>query len=173
MLLTYYIHQTLHEPGWWLEIRQMVISKTKNVIYLAFCKKCNQTQYVGKVEVQGANKCINLHRNDSKNTDPSPSTVTFRSLASTFINISRWTSQKKPKIRTKSRFAIRYSKGLLGHDAEDTRNPHVQRPFELPQWSFKTKNKQERTRDENRRGKSENEKENEQEQTQGENRKKS
>ena len=33
------------------------------------CLKCNQEQYVGKVEVQGTNRRVNKHRNDVKKSD--------------------------------------------------------------------------------------------------------
>ena len=51
------------------EIRHKVGCKTRNAIYLGFCSKCNERQYVGKVESQGTNKRINKHRNDAKRTD--------------------------------------------------------------------------------------------------------
>ena len=46
------------------EIRHRTNCRTKNAIYLGFCMKCNDRQYVGKVETQGANKRVNKHRND-------------------------------------------------------------------------------------------------------------
>ena len=51
------------------DIRHRVNCKTKNAIYLAFCIKCNQGQYVGKLEDQGANKRINKHRHEAKRED--------------------------------------------------------------------------------------------------------
>ena len=51
------------------EIRHKVNCKSKNCIYLGFCIKCNDGQYVGKVESQGASLRINKHRNDAKRED--------------------------------------------------------------------------------------------------------
>ena len=48
------------------EIRQKTGCKSKDAIYLAWCDKCNDRQYVGKVEAQKAHKRLNKHRNDSK-----------------------------------------------------------------------------------------------------------
>ena len=51
------------------EIRHKTNCRTKNAIYLGMCLKCNQEQYVGKVEVQGTNRRVNKHRNDVKKSD--------------------------------------------------------------------------------------------------------
>ena len=51
------------------EIRHRTNCKSKNAIYLAWCNKCNNKQYVGKLEEQGANIRINKHRNDVKRAD--------------------------------------------------------------------------------------------------------
>lgn len=51
------------------EIRHKVSCKSKNCLYLGFCIKCNDGQYVGKVESQGASLRINKHRNDAKRED--------------------------------------------------------------------------------------------------------
>ena len=48
------------------EIRQKTGCKSKDAIYLAWCDKCNDRQYIGKVEAQKAHKRLNKHRNDSK-----------------------------------------------------------------------------------------------------------
>lgn len=48
------------------DIRQKLGCKSKDAIYLAWCDRCNDKQYVGKVESQKAHKRINKHRNDSK-----------------------------------------------------------------------------------------------------------
>ena len=37
--------------------------------YLGLCMKCNEHQYVGKVESQGMNKRVNKHRNDVTRPD--------------------------------------------------------------------------------------------------------
>ena len=51
-----------------------LISGTAQIVerktgYLAFCIKCSSKQYVGKVEIQGANKRVNKHRNDVHRPD--------------------------------------------------------------------------------------------------------
>ena len=46
--------------------------KSKNVIYLGYCKKCNNKQYIGKCETQGMNKRLNTHRSDAKKSDSIP-----------------------------------------------------------------------------------------------------
>ena len=46
--------------------------KSKKVIYLAHCSKCNNKQYVGKCESQGINKRINAHRTDAKRPNSIP-----------------------------------------------------------------------------------------------------
>ena len=51
------------------EMRHRTNCKSKNAIYLGWCNKCNNKQYVGKLEEQGANRRINKHRNDVKRTD--------------------------------------------------------------------------------------------------------
>ena len=51
------------------DIRHKTGCKSRNALYLSFCIKCNEKQYVGKVEMQGANKRINKHRNDAKRSD--------------------------------------------------------------------------------------------------------
>jgi hypothetical protein len=51
------------------EIRHRTNCRSKNAIYLGWCNKCNNKQYVGKLEEQGANKRINKHRNDVKRAD--------------------------------------------------------------------------------------------------------
>ena len=51
------------------EIRHKVSCKSRNCLYLAWCSKCNDGQYVGKVESQGASLRINKHRNDAKRED--------------------------------------------------------------------------------------------------------
>ena len=51
------------------DIRHKTGCRSKNALYLGFCMKCNNKQYVGKVETQGANKRINKHRNDAKRPD--------------------------------------------------------------------------------------------------------
>ena len=48
------------------DIRQRTGCKSKDALYLAWCDKCNQKQYVGKVEAQKAHRRINKHRNDAK-----------------------------------------------------------------------------------------------------------
>ena len=48
------------------DIRQRTGCKSMNAIYLAFCNRCNNKQYVGKIETQKAHRRINKHRNDSK-----------------------------------------------------------------------------------------------------------
>ena len=48
------------------EIRQKLGCKSQDAIYLAFCDKCNDKQYVGNVEQQKVHRQINKHRNDSK-----------------------------------------------------------------------------------------------------------
>jgi hypothetical protein len=47
-------------------IRQKLGCKSKDALYLAWCDRCNDKQYVGKVESQKAHRRINKHRNDSK-----------------------------------------------------------------------------------------------------------
>ena len=54
------------------KIFHRVNCKSKNVIYLAHCSKCNNKQYVGKCEVQQMNRRINTHRSDAKRTDSIP-----------------------------------------------------------------------------------------------------
>ena len=51
------------------EMRHRTSCKSKNAIYLGMCLKCNQQQYVGKVEKQKMNKRVNKHRNDVKRPD--------------------------------------------------------------------------------------------------------
>ena len=51
------------------DIRHRTNCKSKNALYLGFCLKCNERQYVGKVESQGANKRVNKHRNDVNRED--------------------------------------------------------------------------------------------------------
>lgn len=51
------------------DILHKVNCKSKNCIYLGFCIKCNEGQYVGKVESQGTSLRINKHRNDAKRED--------------------------------------------------------------------------------------------------------
>ena len=51
------------------EIRHKTNCKTKNAIYLAFCIKFNEEQYVGKLETQGTNRRVNKHRNDVRKPD--------------------------------------------------------------------------------------------------------
>ena len=51
------------------DIRHRTSCKSKNAVYLGFCLKCNDRQYVGKVESQGANRRVNKHRNDAKRED--------------------------------------------------------------------------------------------------------
>ena len=51
------------------EIRHRTNCKSKNAIYLGFCLKCNEEQYVGKVETQGANKRVNKDQNDVSRPD--------------------------------------------------------------------------------------------------------
>ena len=51
------------------DIRHRTNCKSKNAIYLGFCLKCNEKQYVGKVETQGTNKRVNKHRNDVNRPD--------------------------------------------------------------------------------------------------------
>ena len=46
--------------------------KSKNVIYLAHCRKCNNKPYVGKCEDQRMHKRINTHRSDAKKQDSIP-----------------------------------------------------------------------------------------------------
>ena len=46
--------------------------KSKNVIYLAHCKLCNNKPYVGKCEEQMIHKRITKHRFDAKNTKSIP-----------------------------------------------------------------------------------------------------
>lgn len=46
--------------------------RSKNIIYLGYCKKCNNKQYVGKCETQGMNRRLNTHRNDAKKNDSIP-----------------------------------------------------------------------------------------------------
>ena len=46
------------------QIRHRTNCKTKNAIYLGLCIKCNEEQYVGKLESQGTNRRVNKHRND-------------------------------------------------------------------------------------------------------------
>jgi hypothetical protein len=48
------------------DIRQKLGCKSKDALYLAWCDKCNEKQYVGKVESQKAHRRINKHRNDAK-----------------------------------------------------------------------------------------------------------
>ena len=48
------------------EIRQKLGCKSKDALYLAWCDRCNDKQYVGKVESQKAHRRINKHRNDAK-----------------------------------------------------------------------------------------------------------
>ena len=48
------------------DIRQRPGCKSKDALYLAWCDRCNQKQYVGKVEAQKAHRRINKHRNDAK-----------------------------------------------------------------------------------------------------------
>ena len=43
------------------EIRHKTNCKSKNAIYLGFCLKCNEEQYVGKVVTQGTNKRVTKH----------------------------------------------------------------------------------------------------------------
>lgn len=50
-------------------IRHRTNCRSKNALYLGFCLKCNDRQYVGKVETQGANKRVNKHRNDVNRED--------------------------------------------------------------------------------------------------------
>ena len=50
-------------------MRHRTNCKSKNAIYLGMCIKCNQHQYVGKVEKQQMNKRVNKHRNDVKRPD--------------------------------------------------------------------------------------------------------
>ena len=40
--------------------------KSKDALYLVWCDRCNDKQYIGKVESQKAHRRINKHRNDSK-----------------------------------------------------------------------------------------------------------
>ena len=51
------------------EIWHRTNCRSKYAIYLGFCLKCNQRQYVGKVEAQGMNKRTNKHRNDVTRAD--------------------------------------------------------------------------------------------------------
>ena len=51
------------------DMRHRTSCKSKNAIYLGMCLKCNQQQYVGKVEKQKMNKRVNKHRNDVKRPD--------------------------------------------------------------------------------------------------------
>ena len=51
------------------EIRHRTNCRSKYAIYLGFCIKCNQEQYVGKVEAQGMNRRTNKHRNDVTRPD--------------------------------------------------------------------------------------------------------
>ena len=51
------------------DIRHRTNCRSRNAIYLGFCLKCNDRQYVGKVETQGANKRVNKHRNDVNRPD--------------------------------------------------------------------------------------------------------
>ena len=51
------------------DIKHRVNCQSKNCIYLGFCIKCNDGQYVGKVETQGTSLRINKHRNDAKRDD--------------------------------------------------------------------------------------------------------
>ena len=51
------------------KMRHKTNCRTKNAIYLGICMKCNQHQYVGKVEKQGMNKRVNKHRNDVTRPD--------------------------------------------------------------------------------------------------------
>ena len=51
------------------EMRHRTSCKSKNAIYLGMCLKCNQQQYVGKVEKQKMNKRVNKHRNDVRRPD--------------------------------------------------------------------------------------------------------
>ena len=46
--------------------------KSKNVIYLAHCRKCDNKPYVGKCEDQRMHKRINKHRCDAKRKDSIP-----------------------------------------------------------------------------------------------------
>ena len=51
------------------DIRHRTNFRTKNAIYLGLCLKCNEEQYVGKVESQGTNRRVNKHRNDVTRPD--------------------------------------------------------------------------------------------------------
>ena len=51
------------------EIRHRTNCRTKYAIYLGLCLKCNEEQYVGKVEAQGTNRRVNKHRNDVARPD--------------------------------------------------------------------------------------------------------
>ena len=51
------------------QIRHKTNCKSKNSIYLALCIRCNEEQYVGKLESQGTNRRVNKHRNDVKRPD--------------------------------------------------------------------------------------------------------
>jgi hypothetical protein len=51
------------------DIRHKTNCRTKNAIYLGLCLKCNEEQYVGKVEQQGTNRRVNKHRNDVARPD--------------------------------------------------------------------------------------------------------
>ena len=51
------------------KIFHRVNCKSKNVLYLGFCEKCNFKPYTGKCESQAMNKRINKHRNDAKKPD--------------------------------------------------------------------------------------------------------
>ena len=50
-------------------IRHKTNCRTKNAIYLGLCTKCNEEQYVGKLETQGTNRRVNKHRNDVNKPD--------------------------------------------------------------------------------------------------------
>ena len=51
------------------EIRHRTNCRSKNAIYQGLCLKCNEEQYVGKVETQGTNRRVNKHRNDVNRPD--------------------------------------------------------------------------------------------------------